>query len=116
MTVKLFGNNGIAGLRIKIGYDENAFELIQESVKRGSAFNSLQFLDPIYRNDSFITSWFGWTNDLTDGTLLTFCLKAKPNIEEGYYPITISYDENNTIDETGYQLFISAIDGCIIVQ
>jgi len=124
VAMLLDSNPGIAGLSLKVTYDESRLFIDnQNAVNRGLALPFLSYIgvnEKSYNNNPFTVLWYGTMNDTTTGVLLnvTFTiLDGAPagaayvnvictlgdavNLKEEYVPIsvtqggvTISHDDN----------------------
>lgn len=115
IQVKLENNPGITALRLVVNFDENALEMTGfefgealSSMNRGTSQN--------YGND-YSFSMYSAISDLTDcGTLATIKFKVKDDIEDGEYPVSIMYDQDDIFNLNGDCVNFEIESGAVIVN
>ncbi len=90
VKVNLANNPGIISMKLGIGYNAEALELI--SYTPGTAFGRMAFGPK--QNNPFVANWVDSVNpDVTsDGEFVTLTFKIKDTAPEGFSPITVSYN------------------------
>ena len=100
LPVMISGNEGFIAINISLTFDHELFTVV--GVKRGSFANRGSVTANI---DSFnegrsrtlnINMYNSSGNLYSDGCIFEVSLQAKKGVETGDYPVSISYDSNNT--------------------
>lgn len=109
-------NPGIAGLMIELSYDPSAFEPATEAgeltILRGDVFKSGNLVGHS-QNGTIRVLWSNAINTYTEGMLFTIKFKKIKGTPINLYPIKVSYDETNTMDQEGNLISFSCTDGAI---
>ena len=105
VDVVLSGNEGLLDLYLTLFYDKNVMELT--GLERGDALSGLTFTatntdtEEGYATVPFNMLWDGTTIDRSNGTIVTLIFESYITTPAGDYPITLTYDVENT--NKGYQ-------------
>jgi len=105
IDVELSQNTGLISLLLTLDYDDTVMTL--KDVVQGSALNSLTLTttnvdtEQGYGIKPFNILWDGRESDSSNGTLITFIFDSSIDAPIGEYPITLTYDRQNT--NTAYQ-------------
>ena len=105
LQIYLDKNPGLISLTLDLEYDKTAMELV--GVSRADALSSHTFTTTNTETDAgFLISpfrllWDGRVQDFTTGTLVTLTFESKIDAAVGEYPVTVSYDRQNTNSEYG---------------
>ncbi|MBE6554994.1 MAG: hypothetical protein E7663_01990 [Ruminococcaceae bacterium] len=106
-TLQIFldENPGLISLTLDLEYDKTVMELV--GLTRGNALSSHTFTTTnTETNAGFLITpfrllWDGRAQDLTTGVLVTLTFESKIDAAVGEYPVTVSYDKQNTNSEYG---------------
>ena len=99
LVVRLDGNPGLWGLKLKIGYDSSAMTL--DAVDAGNLFSEddLTYSESLSINPYVIVASRGRLANLTeDGTLVTLKFSVKAGAEQKDYPVTVKIDQSINLD------------------
>ena len=105
VDVVLSGNEGLLDLYLTLFYDKNVMQLT--GLERGDALSGLTFTatntdtEEGYATVPFNMLWDGTTVDRSNGTIVTLIFESYITTPAGDYPITLTYDVENT--NKGYQ-------------
>ena len=114
LAVRLDGNPGLWGLKLRIGYDASAMTL--DAVDAGSLFSEdeLTFSESLSKNPYVIVASRGKLEDLTgDGSLVTLKFSVKPSAEQKDYPVTVEIVQ--AVNVAGENVSIAAANGSVTV-
>ena len=115
VQVNLENNPGITGLRLGIDYNSSALKLNSvTSVWNGMTYTPPQNLSVIPYNASWISNTY--LNNYSNGTILNLQFTVLPDAAGGTYPITLTYDPNNTFDEKGISIVPILVNGSVTVK
>lgn len=119
VDVDLSANEGLISLRLTLDYDKSAMELI--NVEQGDALSSLTFTNTNTDTDlgygilPFNFLWDGKSRDATNGNLVRLTFESVATIDVGNYPITFTYDPNNTNKDYGEPIAIDIVNSTITI-
>ena len=105
VDVVLSGHEGLLDLYPTLFYDKNVMQLT--GLERGDALSGLTFTatntdtEEGYATVPFNMLWDGTTVDRSNGTIVTLIFEIYITTPAGNYPITLTYDVENT--NKGYQ-------------
>lgn len=105
IDVELSENEGLTSMFLSLDYDNEVMTLT--NVIQGNALGSLTMTltnvetEEGYSIKPFNILWDGRNSDKTNGTILTFIFDSNIDATIGDYPITLTYDKQNT--NTAYQ-------------
>lgn len=112
VTVDVSNNPGIIGLRLRIGYDSSALELVNVNpvVYADTTFGPLE-------NNPFVFSWSDAIHgdNTTNGTICELVFQIKSNAKAGVYPIVLSYDEEDVFNSEWENITFEVEQGAVIV-
>ena len=114
LAVRLDGNPGLWGLKLRIGYDSSAVTL--DAVDAGGLFseNELTYSESLSKNPYVIVASRGKLEDLTgDGTIVTLTFSVKTDAQEKAYPVTVEIAQS--VNVAGESVSIAAASGSISV-
>ena len=114
VAVRLDGNPGLWGLKLRIGYDASAMTL--DAVDTGSLFSEdeLTFSESLSKNPYVIVASRGKLEDLTgDGSLVTLKFFVKDGAEQKEYPVTVEIVQ--AVNVAGENVSIDAANGSVTV-
>ena len=100
VDVDLSDNEGLISLYLTLDYDESVMTL--KNIIKGSALDSLTLTttnvetEEGYGIKPFNMLWDGKNSDSTNGTIITFIFDSYADAPIGQYPITLTYDRQNT--------------------
>ena len=100
LQIYLDQNPGLISLMLELEYDKTAIELV--GISRGNALQSHTFsttntnTEDGFKITPFRILWDGREQDQTTGVLATLTFESKVDAPTGDYPISVSYDRNNT--------------------
>ncbi|MBE5763813.1 MAG: hypothetical protein E7338_06320 [Clostridiales bacterium] len=100
IDVELTKNSGFISLFITLSYDNSVMSL--KNVEKGDALESLTFTTTNTQTDMgygiipFNMIWDGKNTDTKNGNLVRLTFESKSDAQIGNYPITITYDQDNT--------------------
>jgi len=114
VTVTVADNPGICGMLLHFAYDP-ALTLID--VEKGEALSSLTLADfaTPYLNP-LNASWDGVNDDDSNGVVLKLTFALPADIQNGTYPIQVSYDYGNVFDGDLNDLELNLIQGAVMVE
>lgn len=100
IPVKISNNPGIMGFRLTVSFDKSVLSVT--NVERGELTGSGMFNDSITDNteNSFDVLWSGTDEVKTDGSLFSVTFKVDADVASGEYDIHLSYDKNDTFNES----------------
>lgn len=109
VEIEMKNNPGVNGWAFDIGYNSDVMELIKcDSV----AYNDITTSESQNANPYHV-QWFGLKDDTTNGVIAKLTFKAKENVEEGDYPIDITYDEYEIGNEKDEQVHFDVVNGIV---
>lgn len=117
ILVKVENNPGILGMTLTLHYDEANISL--ESVEDGEAFRDILNLTtskPLKSGTRF--AWDGLElapGDIKDGTFLYMNFRVLDNAKTGKYPITLTYTEEDIVDNNLKSISLPIVNGYITV-
>lgn len=114
VAVRLDGNPGLWGLKLRIGYDASAMTL--DAVDTGSLFSEdeLTFSESLSKNPYVIVASRGKLENLTgDGSLVTLKFSVKAGAEQKEYPVTVEIVQ--AVNVAGENVSIDAANGSVTV-
>ena len=117
LQIYLDKNPGLISLTLDLEYDKTVMELV--GVTRGDALTAHTFTTTNTETDAgflitpFRLLWDGRTQDLTTGVLVTLTFESKIDATIGDYPVTVSYDKQNTNSEYGKPCDVLIENGCV---
>ena len=109
-------NPGILGMTLQLDYDSRYYSLIK--AENGAALNMLSFTKPGRFESPCKFSWDGIDlseSDICDGIILTLTFEVSENIQQGVYPITLTYEEDGIIDRDLSPTDVNIKQGCIVI-
>lgn len=113
--VSMKNNPGIISAKMTINFDNKVLSLIKvtDLGMLGTACHSLSLNSPyeLYWNNGASAS-----NFTSNGDLVSLTFKVSEKAEPGEYPISISYDYNNTLNSDMDSVFFNTVDGDITVK
>lgn len=112
VTVKIDNNPGIAGILLKLSYDN---DLKLTGMTRGDAVSGLAFTLPGTFSNPCNILWDGQDSDNTDGTLVTLKFELPTN-PSGSYEVNITYNRGDIYDNDLNDLFPTVISGKIVIE
>lgn len=114
--VSVQDNPGMAGFLIELNYDQSIFEIESSNgevmATSGPAINTGN-IAAREENGKVSVLWSSARNVYGDGLLFTVTMRRKENTPVGIYPIYLSYDASNTMDEHTRPVSFSCVDGSI---
>lgn len=114
--VSVQDNPGMAGFLIELSYDQSVFEIESSNgevvATSGQAINTGN-IAAREENGKVRVLWSSARDVHGDGLLFTVTLRLKENASVGIYPIDVSYDASNTMDEQTHPVSFSCVDGSI---
>lgn len=116
VKLTLENNPGILGMTLQIDYYSRYFSLIKS--ENGTALNMLSFTKPGRFESPCKFSWDGIDiseSDICDGIILTLTFEVSENIQQGVYPITLTYEEDGIIDRDLHPTDVNIKQGCIVI-
>lgn len=111
VTVKIDNNPGIAGILLKLSYDN---DLKLTGITRGNAVSGLAFTLPGTFSNPCNLLWDGQDSDNTDGTLVTLSFELPTNAS-GSYEVNITYNDGDIYDDNLDNISPTVINGKIVV-
>lgn len=114
VTVRLDGNPGLWGLKLRIGYDSSALTL--EVVNTGSLFSEgeLTCSESLQNNPYVIVASRGNLEDLTaDGVIVTLKFSVNAGAARKTYPVTVEIAQ--ALNVAGENVSIGAASGSVTV-
>lgn len=114
VSVDISGNTGLAGWLLEITWDESALNLVG-NVKAGEAFSGGTLL-PKQEAGKLRVFWYDLTEQSNDGQMLSLQFKIADTANAGDYEIQIKPSEENTIDEEGNPVAVTALSGSIHID
>lgn len=114
ISISIDNNPGIIGMKFNVNYDTSVLTLKSaESVgfESGVEFSPLDKVP-------FLVLWGDSThgNNTTNGKIAELTFKVSENAVEGEYPITISYDAENIINDSFEYIDFQKVDGSIVID
>ena len=100
LPIMISGNEGFIAINISLTFDHNLFNVV--SVKRGSFANrgsvtaNIESFNEGRSRTLNINMYNASGNLYSDGCIFEVTLQAKKGVEIGEYPVTITYDPDNT--------------------
>ncbi|MBQ7565703.1 MAG: hypothetical protein IJT18_01165 [Oscillospiraceae bacterium] len=114
VPITISDNPGIACARFAVRYDSSALTL--EAISTGDTFTSLTFTQPgDLTADPINLLWDGLHNDTTNGTIAELTFAIANDALEGDYPITVTYDADDVINETPQNVPVTVVNGAVTV-
>lgn len=112
VTVSTKNNPGIVSLKVDIGYDASALELVSIG---GGAFAGTSF-GPL-TNNPIAVNWVNAleTDNTTDGVVATLTFKIKDDAPYGASAITVTYDPENVYNYAWDNVAFANVDGSVTV-
>ena len=117
IEIYLDQNPGLIALTLDLEYDKTVMELVD--VKRGEALGSHTFsTSNTETEDGFLITpfrmlWDGRGQDASTGVIVTLTFQSKVDAEIGDYPVTVSYDRDNTNADYGKPSDVEIQNGCV---
>ena len=105
LNIYLDQNPGLVSLMLELEYDKTVMELV--GISHGNALISHTFTTSNTNTDQgflitpFRMLWDGRTQDKSTGVLATLTFESKVDAKIGDYPVSVSYDKQNTNVEYG---------------
>ena len=112
VPVRISGNTGLVGARIKVGYTQG---LVLTGIEKGEAFSGLTMTKPgDMTANPFYILWDGIEADYSDGVIavLHFMVPSAP----GNYKILLSYTMGDIIDNDLKPVHVEVLSGEITVE
>ena len=117
IDVELSDNEGLLSLYLSLNYNNSVMKLL--NVKQGEALSSLTYTnvnpdtDMGYAILPFNMLWDGRVSDNSNGKLISLTFESYSDAEVGVYPVTLTYDPNNTNKEYGEPIEISIVNSSV---
>ena len=117
IKVNLKDNEGLISLGLSLSYNKTVMRLID--AQRGEALDSLTFTVTNSQTDlgygivPFNMLWDGRTPDNTNGDLVVFTFESFADAPVGTYPITLTYEPDNTRSDYGEPIFVDVLSGSV---
>ena len=117
LQIYLDRNPGLIALMLEIEYDETAMKLV--GISHGDALKSHTFTTTNTETEDgfsitpFRMLWDGRTQDNTTGVLATLTFESNVDADIGDYPVSVSYDKQNTNVEYGKPCEVDIRNGCV---
>ncbi len=110
--VRLQNNRGIVSIKVQIGYDMNALELVSAE---GIDFAGVTF-GPL-TEDVFVINWIDSVhpNNTTDGVLARLTFKVKETAVSTAPTVTVRYDADDVFDYDDNNVYFETVDGTVTV-
>jgi len=119
ISVMLRENPGIAGLILTIEYDQTRLRFNQpRSVMRNTALRGMNFLGPnedTYRRSPFRAIWYGTTNNVSTGVLLTMDFTVLDYAPQGDAFVRVRVEDRDANDRDGAIVPFAPAEGKVAV-
>lgn len=113
VTLDIKENTGIAGMILKLSYDE---ELTLTNIAPGTALSSLTFTPPaIVSKNPCTLLWDGIEADTTNGTILTLTFAISDTAADGEYDVNVSYTKGDIYDGDTEDINVQIDNGVVTV-
>ncbi len=113
IPLTILGNNGIAGMELKLTYDNN---LVLTNIRTGTSLKKLNFTKPgnLAANPCTLL-WDGQDADNSNGNILILEFTLR-QVKTGKYPISVSYNAGGVYDQNLNDVTPDIVNGCILVN
>lgn len=117
LQIYLDQNPGLISLMLELEYDKSAMELV--GIAHGDALSSHTFTTTNTETEEgflitpFRMLWDGRTQDKTTGVLAILTFESKIDAEIGNYPVSVSYDKQNTNMDYGKPIDVYIENGVV---
>ena len=117
LQIYLNHNPGLVSLMLELEYDKTAMELV--GVSHGDALLTHSFTTTNTETEEgfsitpFRMLWDGRAQDKSTGVLVTLTFESKVDAEIGDYPITVTFDRENTNAEYGVPCEVQIENGIV---
>ena len=114
--VSVQDNPGMAGFLIELSYDQSVLEIESfngEVLATGGQAINTGNIAAREENGKVRVLWSSARDVHSDGLLFKVTMRRKENAPVGIYPIGVSYDASNTMDEQTCPVNFSCVDGSI---
>ncbi|MCQ4021932.1 MULTISPECIES: cohesin domain-containing protein [unclassified Ruminococcus] len=110
ITLTCSNNPGINGWAVYISYDSSALELV--SVDDDSTFGAIttRYGNPIR------VQWYGLDDVTVNGKMAGILFKIKDNATPGDYPITVTYDKDEVVNQKEQNVEFAVNNGIVTVK
>lgn len=117
VAVNVKNNPGILGMTLSLSYDSSALTL-KNAVSGSAISDTLAFTKPGRFTSPCNFTWDGLEvsdSQIRDGEILILTFDLASNVEDGVYPILLSYEEDSIFDKNLTPVNFEIINGSVTV-
>ena len=114
VSLDLSGNPGLAGWMLELDWDSSVLTLLPD-ILIGDAFSG-GTLTPRQDGGTLRVFWYSAKNQTADGQMLSLRFQISENAKAGEYRVALRISAQNTVDETGSMVALTATDAVIVVS
>ena len=114
VSLDLSGNPGLAGWMLELDWDSSVLTLLPD-ILVGDAFSG-GTLTPRQDGGTLRVFWYSAKNQTADGQMLSLRFQISENAKAGKYRVALRISAQNTVDETGSMVALTATDAVIVVS
>lgn len=119
IPVTIDSNPGIAGFKIKIGYDQTRLKTEnQSSVAKGTALGGLSYIgvsEATVKDNPFTVLWYGPWNDSSNGIILNLTFTVLENAPAGEAYVEAVCEQNDAVSSSGAKISVTVKNGGITI-
>ena len=115
VPLTMTGNSGLAALYLTVNYDHRAMELTEVQFDPDFCTDGLDWTAANLR-DGILNFVRVRGNNTSNGTAATLVFRLFDRTEPGRYPVTLTYDRENTFDAQFHPKLLSTGAGAVIVR